>query len=115
MNGKSIALGAAAMLAMVASASSAYAGCKQGFCMNGSWDGQRRVVEFTTSLSGYTHFNLNNGRGQVEVGRNVRSFEVFATSVQPVQFRYAIQACNKGGPFSKSSCSPWANFTHTVK
>ncbi|MEI9901190.1 MAG: hypothetical protein WDN31_14770 [Hyphomicrobium sp.] len=95
-------------------APSAYAACKQGYCMTGSWDGSARRVDFTTSLRG-THFNVNNGQQQIELGRNVRSFVVYPTSSKPLQFRYAIQTCNKGGPFSKSSCSPWVNFTHTEK
>jgi hypothetical protein len=110
----SLKLCAAAVLATVLAAP-AYAGCKQGYCTKGSWDGQVRRVDFTTSLSGYTHFNVNDGRQQIEVGRNVRSFQVYPTSFNPVQFRYSIQACNKGGPFSKSSCSPWVTFTHTEK
>lgn len=60
-------------------------------------------------------YRLGAGPRQIEVGRNVRSFQVFPTSFKPLQFRYAIQACNKGGPFSSSSCTPWANFTHTEK
>ena len=83
--------------------------------MTGSWDGQVRRVDFTSSLSGDTNFNVNNGKSQIEVGRHVRSFQVYPTRFNPVQFRYSIQACNKGGAFSKSNCSPWVTFTHTEK
>jgi hypothetical protein len=107
MKAISLKLFGAAVLATMLAAPSAYAGCKQGYCMTGTWDGQTRRVDFTTSMSGFTHFNVNNGRQQIEVGRNVRSFEVYPTSVKPVQFRYAIQACNKGSTFTKSTCSAW--------
>ncbi|MGD9783535.1 MAG: hypothetical protein AB7E80_00400 [Hyphomicrobiaceae bacterium] len=115
MKTNSILVIGATLLATVAGATSAHAGCKSGFCVKGYWDGQSRLVDFSTSMSGYTHFNVNDGTRQFEVGRNVRTFQVVPTSFNPVKFRYSIQACAKGSVFSKSNCSPWVTFTHTEK
>ncbi|MGD9916327.1 MAG: hypothetical protein AB7S80_19810, partial [Rhizobiaceae bacterium] len=62
----------------------------------------------------YTHFNVFNGREQIELGRNERSFRVYKLrGSDPASYRYKIQACNKGTVFSSSQCSAWVSFKHT--
>lgn len=114
MSMKRYVMGAALCAAALMGASAAEAACKQGFCMSGYYSGNQRWVDFTTSMRGYTHFNVFNGRSQVELGRNERSFRVYSTrGSSPRSYRYRIQACNKGSVFSSSSCSAWVSFSHT--
>lgn len=114
MTRKITVIGAALFAAALMSAGAAEAACKQGFCMSGYYSGSQRWVDFTTSMKNYTHFNVYNGRDQIELGRNERSFRVYKTpGSNPKNYRYRIQACAKGGVFSKSNCSPWVNFSHT--
>lgn len=114
MTMKGYIVSAALITAALMSAGSAEAACKGGFCMSGYYSGSQRWVDFTTSMRNYTHFNVFNGRGQIELGRNERSFRVYSTpGSKPKNYRYRIQACNKGGVFSKSTCSVWVNFSHT--
>lgn len=114
MSMKRYVMSAAVFATALMSAGAAEAACKQGFCMSGYYAGNQRWVDFTTSMSGYTHFNVFNGRSQIELGRNERSFRVYRTpGSNPKNYRYRIQACAKGGVFSKSSCSVWVSFSHT--
>jgi hypothetical protein len=116
MTRKITVVAAALFTAALMSASGAEAACKQGFCTSGYYSGNQRWVDFTTSLSNYTHFNVYNGRDQLELGRNERSFRVYKTAgSNPKNYRYRIQASAKGGAFSKSNCSPWVSFSHTDK
>ena len=114
MTRKSYIMGAALFIVALMSAGAAEAACKQNFCMSGYYSGSQRWVDFTTSMKNYTHFNVFNRRDQIELGRNERSFRVYSTSgSKPKNYRYRIQACNKGSVFSKSTCSAWVNFSHT--
>jgi|RhiMethySRZTD1v2_1073278.scaffolds.fasta_scaffold3103516_1 hypothetical protein len=114
---KQLLMGAAIATAAGVMAGSAAAACKQGFCVSGhdrpdnkSW----HFVDFTTSLRNYTHFNVWQGAIQIELGKNQRSFHVLPeNNAYPLRYVYKIQACNKGGAFSRSSCTPWVTFTHT--
>ena len=107
-------IGAAVVAAALLGATAAQASCKQGFCMDGYYSGNQRWVDFTTSMNGYTHFNVFNGREQIELGRNERSFRVYKLrGSDPPSYRYKIQACNKGTVFSSSQCSAWVSFKHT--
>ena len=114
---KQVLMGAAIAAAASVVAGSADAACKQGFCVSGTDDVKsgRHLVQFTTSLRNYTHFNVWNGSEQIELGKNERSFSVIRESARALPFKYVyrIQACNKGGAFSSSSCTPWVTFTHT--
>ena len=112
---KQILMGAAIAVTAWVVAGSAEASCKQGFCVSGydagnGWHG----VEFTTSLSNYTHFNVWNGEKQFELGRNQRSFSVrpIDWNSSPLEYVYKIQACSKS-MFSGSNCTPWVTFRHT--
>ena len=106
-------IGAAVVAAALLGATAAQASCKQGFCMDGYYSGNQRWVDFTVNMSGYTHFNVFNGREQIELGRNERSFRVYKVrGSSPASYRYQIQACNKGSVFSGSQCGAWVPFKH---
>jgi hypothetical protein len=116
MTMKAYVASAALVAAALISSGAAEASCKQGFCMSGYYNGNQRWVDFTTTMNNYTHFNVFNGRDQIELGRNERTFRVYKTAgSNPKNYRYRIQACNKGSVFEGSSCSPWVNFSHTDK
>ena len=70
------------------------------------------VVDFTASISNYTHFNANTPRGQIQLGPNVREFS-FPNGPSGQLESYALQACTKN--LFSSRCTPWATFTHTPK
>lgn len=111
---KKILMGTACVATVLLGVTVAEASCKQGFCTDGYYSGSQRWVDFTTSMNGYTHFNVFNGKEQIELGRNERSFRVFKVrGSDPATYRYKIQACNKGTVFSSSQCSPWVSFKHT--
>jgi hypothetical protein len=116
MTMKGYIMSAALLATALMGAGAAEAACKQGFCTSGYYSGNQRWVDFTTTMTGYTHFNVFNGRDQIELGRNERSFRVYKTpGSNPKNYRYRIQSCNKGSVFSGSKCSPWVNFSHTDK
>lgn len=115
MINKSYVIAAAFFTTALLGANAAEAGCKKGFCTSGYYVGNQRWVDFTTSLSGYTHFNVFNGLEQIELGRNQRSFSLRQTGSNPRSYVYRIQACVKGDIFSKSSCTPWVTFKHADK
>ena len=70
---KQVLMGVAIVTAALVTAGSAEASCKQGFCMQGYDDANGiHHVEFTTSISNYTHFNIWDGRQQRQIGRNER-------------------------------------------
>jgi hypothetical protein len=95
---------------------SAQAACKGGFCVSGS-DNNRgtHTVDFTTTHRGYTHFNVATPYdGQHELGRNQRRF-TFRGGFKGMKGSYGIQACNRGGVFSSSSCTRWVHFNYAVK
>jgi hypothetical protein len=90
----------------------AQAACRGGFCVTGSDNNGVHTVNFTTTLSGFTDFNVNTPQGQRELGANVRQF-AFNNGASGQLESFALQACAKGGLFSHSKCTPWATFTHT--
>ncbi len=94
-------------------ASPALATCKNAVCVSGSDDGQLRthVVYISSQLSGTTHYNvIAPGRSQFELHINSFTFPIRPGH----KYSYSIQACRRGGVFSSSSCTKWAQFTHTV-
>jgi hypothetical protein len=110
-----VRLGLATFAALGALTVSAQAACKGGFCVSGSDRGRTHIVDFTTTLSGYTHFNVATPLdGQHEIGRNQSRF-TFRTRGSGSKGSYGMQACNRGGVFSKSNCSRWVHFNYTVK
>jgi hypothetical protein len=101
-----------ATLAMGLLTVEAQAACRGGFCVSGIDQNGIHTVNFSTTLSGYTNFNANTPQGQVELGANVRQFS-FRNGPSGQLESFALQACAKGGAFSRSKCTPWATFTHT--
>jgi hypothetical protein len=94
---------------------SAQAACKGGFCVSGDDSRGIHTVDFTTTHRGYTHFNVSTPfDGQHELGRNQSRF-TFRAGPPGKKGSYGIQACNRGGVFSKSSCTRWVHFNYTVK
>jgi hypothetical protein len=108
---------AAVITTIVFLPSAAQAVCKQGICVSGKDVGNLHVVTWSTTLRNVDHYNFKSGpgEGQDEVGRNVASHTVYIGRSRPRTIHYAIQACAGGGVLQKSSCSPWATFTHTAK
>lgn len=113
---------AAATLTTILLPASALASCKNGICVSGqdTFDdasrSSRHVVQLSTTLGGITHYNLSiPGKPQQEIGRNVTQFIVPMANARPTTVSFSVQACVRGGTFSRSSCSPWANFTHTAR
>ena len=90
----------------------AQAACRGGFCVSGHDQNGLHIVDFTVSISNFTHFNANTPQGQIQLGPNVREFS-FHNGPSGQLESYALQACNKGSVFSGSRCTPWATFTHT--
>ena len=92
----------------------AQAACRQGFCVSGRDDPDtgNHVVDFTVSISNYSHFNYAGPDGvQHELGANQREFTFRNLPSGKVE-SYSIQACHKN--LLSSSCTPWAVFTHTA-
>ncbi|OJX19498.1 MAG: hypothetical protein BGO82_07150 [Devosia sp. 67-54] len=107
-------LGLAALAAASLMPTAANAACRQGFCVSGYDQNGIHVVNFTVSISNYTHINASTPQGQVELGRNQRQFSFRNGPVGQLE-SYGLQACYKGTFLSKSSCTPWAMFTHTPR
>ena len=101
------ALAAVALVPNVASAS-----CKGGFCVHGTDLNGLHVVEFSSSFTNVSHYNIEfPDSGQREFGTNQTKFDFVIRPHKTVQ--YSLQACSGGGFLQKSSCTPWVNFTHT--
>lgn len=107
--------GAVLFAAASMGAGAAEAACKSGFCMSGYYSGKQRWVDFTTSKRSATHFNVFNGRDQIELGSNERSFRVYKVASHPTTYSYRIQWCVRGGVFSSSTCGAWVSFSHKDK
>ena len=88
----------------------AEAACRGGFCVSGTDQNGVHTVNFTVSISNYTHFNANTPHGQIQLGPNVRQFS-FRNGPSGQLESYALQACYKN--LLSSRCTPWATFTHT--
>jgi hypothetical protein len=111
---------AAAMFATIILPASALASCKNGICVSGQDVGNYHVVQLSTTLRGITHYNwagttADRTLQQREIGRNETQFSIPLPSTRPTAIRFSVQACIRGGTFSRSSCTPWANFTHTAR
>jgi hypothetical protein len=50
----------------------AQASCKGGFCVSGHDQGGNHIVDFTTTWTNVSHFNLGTAFGQNELGPNER-------------------------------------------
>lgn len=107
-----LAFGLAAFTALTLVPAEAQAACREGFCVSGYDQGRAHVVTFTTSWKNVSHFNYYDPfyGVQHELGANQRRFSFF-NPPSGTTYQYAIQACN-GGFLVKSSCTPWAYFTH---
>ena len=98
----------------------AQAACKEGFCVSGRDVNGTHVVDFTTSWRNISHFNMNSSYDggasgkQRELGANESEFTLYELHPGDV-VHFSLQACSGGGVFSSSTCTPWANFTHTVQ
>lgn len=90
----------------------AQAACRGGFCVSGHDENGIHIVDFSVSISNYTHFNANTPQGQMQLGANVREFSFRNGPVGQLE-SFALQACYKN-VFS-SRCTPWATFTHTPR
>jgi len=109
---------ALAGISIAMASTQALASCKQGFCVSGHDAGSVHIVEFSTDYTNVDHFNVSSDRivgGQIELGKNVRQFQLYTPRGKPPTFSYAIQACAYGGFPPRSNCKPWVTFTHTVK
>ena len=92
--------------------SAAQAACKGGFCTSGSDTYPYHYVTFTSTWKA-DYFNFRTPQGQqYEVGRNVRSAR-YVLAKRGTKQTYYLQACNGGGVFETSTCTPWTAFTHT--
>lgn len=111
---RALMLGLAALAAASLMPTAANAACRQGFCVSGYDQNGIHVVNFTVSIRNYTHINASTPQGQVELGRNQRQFSFRNGPVGQLE-SYGLQACYKGTFLSKSSCTPWAMFTHTPR
>ena len=72
------------------------------------------IIDFSATVT-HSHFNFNDGSGQRELGANETQVRMPIPHGRPVILHYAFQACTGGGFLKKSSCTPWANFEHTVR
>jgi len=106
-----VLFGAAALVASLLPVE-AQAACREGCCVSGHDVNGMHIVDFTVSISNYTHFNANTPEGQIQLGPNVREFS-FRNGQSGQLESFALQACNKGSVFTSSRCTPWATFTHT--
>lgn len=111
---RALMIGLAAIAVASLMPTAANAACRQGFCVSGSDQNGVHIVNFTVSISNYTHFNASTPQGQIELGRNQRQFSFRNGPVGQLE-TYGLQACYKGTFLSKSSCTPWAMFTHTPR
>ena len=99
----------------------AFASCKQGICVSGRDQGNVHIITFHTRLVGITHYNFKSFftgyyLPQFELAGNVTEYRLGnIPSRRPIQVKYSMQACRRGGVFSPSMCAPWADFTHTMR
>ena len=93
----------------------ALASCIQSICVSGHDEGNRHIIEFSTTAPGnVSHWNFNGGSGQRELGPHETRVDVTIPPRRPVILHYAFQLC-AGGGLLPSRCGPWVNFTHTVQ
>ena len=111
----------AAGLALMLTASPGFAACNNGVCATGVEKGKYLHITLSSQSSPYTHYNFRNvssGGSQEEHPAGHPVVKVYIGTSKDdtvaVRFRYAVQVCNRGGTFSRSSCRPWANFVHTM-
>lgn len=80
--------------------------CKKGVCGKATYDGSRVYIRLYHKLSRFTHFNFKTNPGaQIEVA-NGYSFDRGPGE----HGTYSVQACNRGGIGSRSTCTKWATF-----
>jgi hypothetical protein len=118
---KSLATAICVMTAMILLPATASASCKQGICVSGRDEGNVHVITFYTRLVGITHYNFKSFftgyyLPQTELAGNATQYRLInIPSRRPIQIKYSMQACRRGGTFSPSMCAPWATFTHTIR
>jgi hypothetical protein len=100
-----------ALISTVAFAGNAQAkACQLSFCVE-SRDTRTKIrvdVWNTSNSLGRTHFNVRYNGLQFETKGpfNLANYRKNST------YRFAIQACTRGGMFQKSQCTRWVNFRH---
>jgi hypothetical protein len=104
---------AAATVAVFLPTASLAETCKNGICVHGHQEGNTLFVDFRATVA-RSHYNFNDGSGQREIGANETQVRIPIRG-RGVMIHYAFQACTGGGTFSRSRCTPWANFSHTVR
>ena len=93
----------------------ALANCKQGFCVSGQDRYGDHIVDFSSTIYNVHHYNVKlPNEPQKELGSNERQFS-FPITFRPWTAQYSIQACQDGGTFQRSVCSPWVTFTHSFQ
>lgn len=104
-----LALAVAAGALSITSPAAARA-CTKGICAESRTDGRNVIVYFSTRLSPVTHYNVRRNGGQTEVRRG--QVLLFKMKKGYNQY-YSVQACNRGGPLQRSSCTGWVRFYHS--
>lgn len=95
---------------------SAWASCKLYICVDGTDNGTNHAVELRTSAFSNNdrnwHFNaIVPGRSQFEVEGNILNIPEHPGEV----LVYSVEACtDHNGPFQRSVCTGWSQFTHKV-
>jgi hypothetical protein len=109
-------LGITTLGAFVLLSTGALASCKQGFCVKGHDEGGNHVVDFTTTMTNVSHFNLIDASGyQWELGANEREFTAGRNDAPSgTILHYRLQACAGGGFLQTSNCTPWVIFSYAV-
>ncbi|MFO0987364.1 MAG: hypothetical protein U1F37_08340 [Alphaproteobacteria bacterium] len=104
-----LALMSLAGAAAVASPAAARA-CVNNICAESRDDGRMVNVYLSFRGSNWTHFNVRRNGGQLEV----KPGQVYLfTYRKGYNQHYAVQVCNRGGLFQKSSCTGWVRFHHS--
>ena len=102
---------------------SAVAACHNGVCATGVEKNGWLRITLSSKSHPFTHFNFRNlssgGSNQEEYPAGRPRIDVYVgregDDSRSVRFRYAVQVCNRGGTFQRSSCRPWATFVHNVQ
>ncbi len=95
---------------IAATAPAQAAACQYGICASSSAQGAAIVIRAYVKGGGVvSHVNLRTPNGRQQEGAPRATFYLPRFPVT----RYALQACVRGsGPFSRSTCGPWAHFHH---
>jgi hypothetical protein len=116
-----VRIAAPVALAVSLSAAPAFAktqACNGAFCAHSQWDAskKRHIVYFSFNGTHVTHYNVRfKETGGQTVQREVGTYSSssnwsnnwYVRATRGNYLTLTVQACNKGGLFSKSKCTGW--------